>query len=120
MAHLTVARGGMYLALRRHIRRRLDQQILILRVTALRLWAAAGNETEADAELLVKYGVRDGKIFVLVEGSSHNGRNPRNYGSDPNSPRGVFDGKLIEIFRLRPIDFMKIHWMKRRQLRRFK
>lgn len=26
-------------------------------------------DSEADAELLAKYGVRDGKMFVLVEGS---------------------------------------------------
>ena len=26
-------------------------------------------DSEADAELLAKYDVRDGKIFVLVEGS---------------------------------------------------
>jgi hypothetical protein len=26
-------------------------------------------DSEADAELVAKYGVRDGKMFVLVEGS---------------------------------------------------
>jgi hypothetical protein len=31
--------------------------------------AAIRVDSEADAELLAKYGVRDGKIFVLVEGS---------------------------------------------------
>jgi hypothetical protein len=31
--------------------------------------AAVRVDSEADAELLAKYGVRDGKIFVLVEGS---------------------------------------------------
>ena len=31
--------------------------------------AAIRVDSEANAELLAKYGVRDGKIFVLVEGS---------------------------------------------------
>ena len=31
--------------------------------------AAIRVDSEADAELLAKYDVRDGKIFVLVEGS---------------------------------------------------
>jgi hypothetical protein len=36
--------------------------------------AAIGIDSEADAELLVKYDVRDGKIFVLVEGSLQTAR----------------------------------------------
>jgi hypothetical protein len=46
-----------------------DKGAAIRAIKARHPHAAVRVDSEADAELLAKYDVRDGKIFVLVEGS---------------------------------------------------
>ena len=46
-----------------------DKANAIRAIKARHPHAAIRVDSEADAELLAKYGVTDGKIFVLVEGS---------------------------------------------------
>ena len=46
-----------------------DKAAAIRAIKARHPHAAIRVDSEADAELLAKYDVRDGKIFVLVDGS---------------------------------------------------
>ena len=46
-----------------------DKSQAIRAIKARHPHAAIRVDSEADAELLAKYGVLDGKIFVLVEGT---------------------------------------------------
>jgi hypothetical protein len=46
-----------------------DKSAAIKAVKARHPHAAVRVDSEADAELLAKYNVKDGKVFVLVDGS---------------------------------------------------